>query len=92
MPFGKIRLRKKGSAGGHNGLEDIFRYYSDNEIPRLKFGIGDNFLSGRQSDYVLSDFTKSEFNTIESFAENLFNIIECFIEKGIEDTMNIYNI
>ena len=91
LPFGKIRLRKKGSAGGHNGLNDVFNYFSNNEISRLRFGIGNNFLSGGQSDYVLSNFSKSELNFIKSFPENLVTIIECFIEEGIEETMNLYN-
>tara|TARA_B100001750_G_scaffold237429_1_gene242540 strand:+ start:2245 stop:2808 length:564 start_codon:yes stop_codon:yes gene_type:complete len=91
LPFGKIRLRQKGSAGGHNGLDDMFNYFSNNEISRLRFGIGNNFLSGGQSDYVLSDFSQSEFSFIESFSKRLFNIIECFIENGIEETMNSYN-
>ena len=91
LPFGKIRLRQKGSAGGHNGLDDMFNYFSNNDISRLRFGIGNNFLSGEQSDYVLSNFSQSELSFIESFSKKLFNIIECFVEKGIEEAMNSYN-
>ena len=61
LPFGKLRMRGKGSAGGHNGLKNIEEVLNTNQYPRLRFGVGDNFSRGRQVDYVLSDFTDDEF-------------------------------
>ena len=61
LPFGKLRLRNKGSDAGHNGLKNIDLLTNGNNYARLKFGIGDNFRSGQQVDYVLSNFSKTEF-------------------------------
>jgi len=91
LPFGKIRLREQGSAGGHNGLIDIFHYYNDKKISRLKFGIGKDFRFGGQSEYVLSNFSKKEFSFFDSNSDNFVNIIEKFIDCGINETMNTYN-
>jgi len=56
IPFGKIRIRKKGSAGGHNGLKNIEELTGGQDYARLRFGVGDDFSKGRQVDYVLSNF------------------------------------
>src|SRR6188768_1934197 len=60
LPFGKIRLRASGSAGGHNGLTSIIEVVGTETFPRLRFGIGSDFPRGRQADYVLSPWNKEE--------------------------------
>ena len=60
LPFGTIRVRAKGGAGGHNGLENINQVLGRNDYTRLRFGIGDNFHKGFQVDYVLGDWSKEE--------------------------------
>ena len=58
LPFGKLRMKGKGSDGGHNGLKDIQATLKTQEYARLRFGVGSNFHKGRQSDYVLGKWTK----------------------------------
>ena len=61
LPFGSLRLRAKGSHAGHNGLKHIESALGSNQYPRLRFGIGNDYPKGFQVDYVLSRFTKEEF-------------------------------
>ncbi len=60
LPFGKIRIRKKGSDGGHNGLKSINELLKTQQYNRLRFGIGNEFSKGRQVDYVLGEWTEEE--------------------------------
>ena len=65
LPFGVLRMRKKGSDGGHNGLKDINSVIGNNNYARLRFGIGNDFTRGKQADYVLSNFTDEDNESIE---------------------------
>ena len=65
LSFGELRMREKGSDGGHNGLKNINSILGSYEYPRLRFGIGNDFTRGNQVDYVLSDFTKSHYELME---------------------------
>lgn len=91
LPFGKIRIRPKGSAGGHNGLKSIEQTLGGNDFPRLRFGVGDNFPKGRQVDYVLSPFTQEEFETLVSHMDRAIEAVKSFCTIGIERTMNRFN-
>jgi len=91
LPFGTIRIRAKGGAGGHNGLEDINNVLGRNDYARLRFGIGDNFHSGFQVDYVLSNWSKEEAKELPVKIDTCIEIIQAFGTIGIERTMNIYN-
>jgi len=91
LPFGKLRLRAKGSSAGHNGLKNIEEVLDGKNYARLKFGIGDNFSRGRQVDYVLERFTTSEFSEIEIYIEKAADMILSFGTVGIVNTMNQYN-
>ncbi len=91
LPPGKIRFRSNGSAGGHNGIEDIIFRTGSKNFPRLRFGIGNDFPRGRQADYVLSKFSKDELPDIEISKKNAVDGILCFIREGITNTMNSYN-
>mgnify|MGYP001334437999 CR=1 FL=1 len=61
LPFGVLRMRKKGSDGGHNGLKNIQAVLGNSNYPRLRFGVGDDFSRGKQVEYVLDDFLDAEF-------------------------------
>jgi len=91
LPFGKIRLKPRGSAGGHNGLGNIEATIGSNEYARLRFGVGDNFPKGGQVDYVLSPFTKSEFDELVPLLDKSIEAIQSFATIGLERTMNSFN-
>lgn len=91
LPFGTIRLRAKGGAGGHNGLENINQVLGRNDYARLRFGIGDNFHKGFQVDYVLNEWDRGEQKELPEKIENCIEIINSFGTIGTERTMNFFN-
>jgi peptidyl-tRNA hydrolase, PTH1 family len=91
IPFGKIRIRIKGSAGGHNGLKHIEQTLGHNNYPRLRFGVGDSFHKGKQVDYVLSKFSDDEQIDLQTLIEKAADSIISFGTIGLERTMNQYN-
>lgn len=91
LPVGTLRLKAKGSAGGHNGLTDIEQCLGTQEYARLRVGIGDNFSRGRQIDYVLGQFPPDDLATIDQKADTACEIVKSFATIGIERTMNYFN-
>jgi peptidyl-tRNA hydrolase, PTH1 family len=91
LPFGKLRLRPKGSHGGHNGLRNIEEMLGTSEYARLRFGVGDDFPKGRQVDYVLSNFTTSEFAEMPLLMDTVCQGVLSFCTVGISLTMNQIN-
>jgi PTH1 family peptidyl-tRNA hydrolase len=90
LPLGKLRLRKKGSNGGHNGLASIIQSLETQLFPRLRFGIG----LPKQIDtvdYVLSPFHSSEIETVEVMIEKGVQAVTDFISQGVHWTMDNYN-
>lgn len=91
LPFGKMRMRSKGSSAGHNGLKNIELMLNSQEYPRLRFGIGDDFHKGQQADYVLSNFTNEEFEALPALIQKAVDMILSFCTIGVEKTMSLYN-
>ena len=91
LPFGRLRLKPRGSSAGHNGLKNIEEMIGGQDYPRLKFGIGDDYPKGRQVDYVLSPFSKKEFETLTIEMDRCIDMIYAFCTIGIERTMNQFN-
>ena len=91
LPFGNLRLRPKGSSAGHNGLNNIELLLSGQDYARLRIGIGNNFGKGQQVDYVLSNFTKEEFEKLPPLITKANEIILSFSALGIERTMSQFN-
>ena len=91
LPTATLRMKKKGSDAGHNGLIHIIETLGTNEYARLRFGIGDNFSRGRQVDYVLGKFTPSEMDLVEPKIDTAIEMIKSFATIGIDRTMNLYN-
>ena len=91
LPFGKIRLKKKGSDGGHNGLKSINNALNSSNYSRLRFGIDDNFRPGYQSEYVLDPFSVDEQKDLTNNIEISSEIALNFCHIGIDRTMNKYN-
>jgi len=90
LPFGTIRLRPKGSAGGHNGLESVIRHVGTDEVPRLRIGIG-RPASGSTVNYVLSRFSKQEQTELASVVDLAAEVAACWLSNGIQVAMNRYN-
>ena len=90
MEVGNIRLRYKGSSGGHNGLKDIEKHIGTQNYKRLKIGISNNKLIDTK-DYVLGKFSKEEINIINKSIDKIPSIIEDYLNKSFEDVMSKYN-
>lgn len=88
---GTIRLRAGGSAGGHNGTQDILDRLGTREVPRLRLGVGSDFPRGRMADYVLSPFAPDEQPLIDEALVRAQKAALCFVSEGIETAMNRFN-
>ena len=91
LDFGAIRIRTKGSDGGHNGLKNICDVLNTSNYNRLRFGISGNFSKGKQSDYVLSPWSKKEKTELVAYESLFAKIICCFVASGIKSAMNKFN-
>jgi len=91
LPFGKVRMRSKGSAGGHNGLKNIELILGNQQYNRLRFGIGDNFSKGKQIDYVLGNWTTKEKEELPSYMLEAIQSIENYVHLGMAKAMEIAN-
>lgn len=89
LPFGALRLRAKGSAGGHNGLKHIEQVLGHQNYVRLRFGIGDNFRRGMQAEYVLGQWNPDEQNQLPERVGQAIHIIHSFVTIGLQRTMNL---
>ncbi|MGM8361048.1 aminoacyl-tRNA hydrolase [Flavobacterium sp. ARAG 55.4] len=91
IAFGTIRIRKKGSDGGHNGLKNIQAVLNTTEYARFRFGISDEFKKGKQVDYVLGEWSTAENETLPERLETAAEIIKSFGTAGLEKTMSAFN-
>ncbi len=91
LDYGVLRMRKKGSAGGHNGLKNIEETIGGVDYARLRFGVGDNYRKGHQVDYVLSPFTKVEMDHLLENMDRAVDATTAFCTIGIDRAMNQHN-
>lgn len=91
LPFGTIRIKKNGGAGGHNGLIDIIETLNTENFNRLRFGVGNNFSKGAQADYVLSPWSDQEQLLLPERINKVTQAVKNFATIGIERTMNFFN-
>lgn len=91
LPYGTLRLRPKGSDGGHNGLKDIDLTLGNNNYPRLRFGIGAQFDKGKQVNYVLGKWTVEEMKELNTKIDFACEAVNSFMFEGMERAMNKYN-
>lgn len=91
IPLSKVRLRPGGSDAGHNGLKSIHEALGTSNYPKLRFGTGNNFPKGLQSDFVLSKWLKEEEPLVKQKIELCVEIIETFATAGIANAMNKFN-
>ncbi len=91
LPFGTLRLRGKGSDGGHNGLKDINAVFGHNNYARLRFGVGSDFGKGRQADYVLSQWDSQEQAALGERLDKAKDVCLSFGAIGLAQTMSNFN-
>lgn len=91
IALGDIRLRAKGSAGGHNGIKDIILKLGTDIFPRLRIGIGSDFSQGKQVNYVLSPFNTQEKKIIDQTLDTAVDAALRFVTDGIDTAMNVFN-
>lgn len=91
LPFGKLRMKGKGSDGGHNGLKDIQAVLNTTEYCRLRFGVGNDFHKGQQSDYVLGNWTDDESNDLDERIKVSTEFLKSFATIGLQLTMTNWN-
>ena len=91
LPFGELRIRKKGSDGGHNGLKNINTVLGQSDYARLRFGIDNDFLKGKQSEYVLDNWTSEQMALLEEKIDKAVIIVKSYCTIGIDQTMNNLN-
>jgi len=89
LPFGKIRLRSKGSDGGHNGLNSIITSLQTNKFARLRFGIDKKFFPGQQSKYVLGNFTGEENKKLNERIFECISVVQNFGTIGLQRSMSL---
>ncbi len=91
LSFGSIRLKNKGSDGGHKGLKDIQDKLNTTKYNRFRFGISDSFGQGRQTDYVLGEWSEEELQKLPERFDKSIALIKSFGLAGIQNTMNEFN-
>ena len=91
LPFGALRMKGKGSDGGHNGLTSIIEHLGTNEFPRLRFGVGSEFSKGKQVNYVLGEWNNEETAALQPRIDLAVDMIKSFGAIGIQRTMTAFN-
>jgi len=89
--FGTIRLKSKGSDGGHNGLKDIQNTLQTTQYHRFRFGVGAEFSKGKQVDYVLGQWNTNELEALPERLKKSTDLIRSFVFAGVKNTMNQFN-
>ena len=91
LPFGTIRMKGKGSDGGHNGLKDIQALLKTQDYPRLRFGVGADFAKGRQADYVLGKWKPDEDKALPERIQTAASAAKSFVFDGLPLAMTNWN-
>lgn len=92
LPFGQLRLRKGGSAGGHNGMKSIISHLGTQEFPRIRIGVGEKPQGWDLANYVLARFTEEEVSVIRETIQQAAEAAGAIVEKGMDKAMNLYNV
>ena len=92
LDVGRLRIRKKGSAGGHNGLKNIIAHLGTEEFPRIRVGVGEKTEGWDLADYVLARFDKDSEPVIREALANVVGAVETWISDGIDAAMNRFNV
>ena len=91
LPFGQMRIKPSGSAGGHNGLKSIIERLGSEDFPRLRLGVGQPGPKVDPVDYVLSNFTPAEKKALPDFINHALDCVTCWVTEGAQVAMNRFN-
>ena len=91
LPFGRIRVRERGSGGGHHGLESILTILNTEEIVRVRVGIGEEQMPKDKTNFVLSDFPPEKQSELETMISKAGNAVKSILSDGVAKTMAIFN-
>ncbi len=91
LPLSKLRLRGSGTDAGHNGLKDIHAIMGTDVYPKLRFGIGNDYVKGQQVSFVLGKWTDDEMRIVKTKVEKCVETVEKFVFLGLNRTMNLVN-
>lgn len=91
LPFGKLRMRKNGSDGGHNGLKNIAECLETENYARIRMGVGHEFSTGAQADYVLGNLSEDEMKEMDNLSEKVIQGVKDWIFVGADRAMNVLN-
>jgi len=91
LPFGTLRMRTKGSDGGHNGLKHIIQTLNSSQFTRIRFGVGNEYSKGNQVDYVLGKWSSEEEDQLKERINTAIEMVKSFVAIGAPQTMTQYN-
>lgn len=91
LPFGRLRMRERGSAGGHNGLKSVIEHLGSQDFPRLRIGVGENKAGEALTNHVLGSFRPEERAELESVIAQAANGVVAFVGEGVNSAMNEVN-
>ena len=91
LPFGTLRMRTKGSDGGHNGLKHIIQTLNSTSFSRIRFGVGNEFSKGKQVDYVLGQWSNKEEPVLQERVDTAIKMLKSFVMIGATQTMTLFN-
>jgi PTH1 family peptidyl-tRNA hydrolase len=91
LPFGRIRIRERGSAGGHHGLESILAALNTDEVVRVRMGVAEEQMPEEKSGFVLSDFPPERKTDLDAMITKAGNAVKSILSDGISKTMAIFN-
>jgi PTH1 family peptidyl-tRNA hydrolase len=91
LPFGRIRIRERGTAGGHHGLESILTILQTDEVVRVRMGIGEEQMPADKAEFVLSDFPQQRQTELDAMILKAGNAVKSILNDGVSKTMAIFN-
>ena len=91
LPLGRIRIRRRGSAGGHRGIESILEVFGTEEIMRVRLGIGEEQMPEDKKDFVLSDFPPGKRTELDGMITKAGNAVKSILENGVSKSMTTFN-
>ena len=91
LSFGRLRIRKQGGSGGHNGINSILQHVNSHKFARLRIGIGTEYAKKDMTKFVLSNFSRNEQQELEGILNTAVQVVLSFMNDGIDRTMNIFN-
>jgi len=91
LPFGRIRVRERGTAGGHHGLDSVLTILNTEEIVRVRMGIGEEHMPEDKADFVLSDFPQAQQAELDTMITRAGNAVKSILSDGVAKTMAIFN-